>query len=208
MNSSRWEVALVLLTGVTHFLVAGWQDLQLVYIVGVSLFWIGYVTRRTRSDPTILGEWGFTRRNLGKSLAWLAPAALFVVITFAIYGALAGHLVLHWHIALIFLLYPFYGLVQQFLVVALLAGNLHKHGRIPKPAVIASTALIFAVAHAPSLPLMAAAFVLATLTTSEYLRTRNLIALGLFHGWFATGLYFFALGRNPWIEVVSARLWP
>lgn len=208
MSHWRWEIALVLLTGVAHFLVAGWLDLRLVFIVGISLFWIGYVAMRARTDPSVLGEWGFTRRNLGKSLAWLAPAALGVVITFTVYGALTGRLLLHEHIAPIFLLYPVYGLVQQFLVVALLAGNLHTHTRIPKPAVIAVTALIFAAAHAPSMPLMAAALVLATLTTSEYLRTRNLLALGLFHGWFATGLYFFALGRDPWIEVVSACLSP
>jgi hypothetical protein len=41
-----------------------------------------------------------------------------------------------------------------------------------------------------------------------YFRTRNLWALGIFHGWFATGLYFFVLGRDPWTVVVSGRAWP
>ena len=37
---------------------------------------------------------------------------------------------------------------------------------------------------------MEAAFALALVTTTVYFRTRNLWALGIFHGWFATGLYF------------------
>jgi len=208
MDTSRWEIAFVLLTGLGHYLLAGWLHLQLAYIVGACVFWTGFVAVRAAAAPAVLAEWGFTTRNLGRSLALLMPVTLLTVSGFAVYGMFTGSMVMHWHIVLICLLYPVWGLVQQFLVVALLAGNIKKHTRIPERGIVLLTALVFAGAHVPSLPLVAAAFFLAAVTTTVYFRTRNLWALGLFHGWFATGLYFFALGQDPWKEVVFARLWP
>jgi uncharacterized protein len=208
MSTSRWEIALVLLTALGHFLVAGWLDLQLAYVVGACLFWIGFVTWRATADVSVLARWGFTGRNFGRSLTLLTPVLVLALIGFVAYGRFTGRILLNWHILLIGLLYPLWGLVQQFLVVGLLAGNIRKHSRIPEPGLVLITAVVFAAAHAPSPPFMWAAFLLAVVTTTVYLRTGNLWALGIFHGWFATGLYFFALGRDPWMEVISARLWP
>jgi len=207
MTASWWEIVFVVLTGLGQFLLAGWLELQLVYVVGACCFWAGFVVMRARHDPTVLLEWGFTRRSLGRSIELLAPILVLACLGFAAYGKLTGSMMLNWHIVLIFILYPFWGLVQQFLVVALLAGNLKKHSRLPERDIIALTALLFAGVHAPSLPLMVAAFLLALVTTTVYFRTRNLWALGVFHGWFATGLYFLALGQDPW-RVVSGRVWP
>jgi len=208
MTTSRWELAFVLLTGLANFLLADWLDFRLAYIVGACLFWTGFVVMRATADSSVLAEWGFTTRNFARSLRLLTPIMLLALCGFAAYGLLTGRMIMHWHIVLIGLLYPLFGLVQQFLIVALVAGNIRKHSRIPESVIVLFTALIFAGAHVPSLPLAVAAFFLAVVTTTVYFRTRNLWALGLFHGWFATGLYFFALGRDPWIEVVSARLWP
>jgi hypothetical protein len=208
MSISRWEIVFVLLTGLGQFLLAGWLELQLAFVVGACLFWAGYVTVRARITASVLKEWGFTTQGFGRSMKLLAPIMLLIAFGFAAYGKLAGSMVLNWHILLIGLLYPFWGLVQQFLIVALLAGNMRNHSRIPEPGIVLLTALIFAGVHAPSIPLMEAAFALALVTTMVYFRTRNLWALGIFHGWFATGLYFLVLGRDPWTVVISGRVWP
>jgi membrane protease YdiL (CAAX protease family) len=204
----RWEIVFVLLTGLGQFLLAGWLELQLAYVLGACLFWAGFVVIRAKSDASVLTDWGFRTRGFGRSMAFLAPAILLTTFGFAAYGKLTGSMMLNWHILLICLIYPFWGLVQQFLIVALLAGNMRKHSRIPGAVIVLLTALIFAGVHAPSLPLMGAAFVLALVTTMVYFRTRNLWALGIFHGWFATGLYFLVLGRDPWTVVFSGRGWP
>jgi hypothetical protein len=138
----------------------------------------------------------------------LAPIMLLTAFGFAAYGKFTGSMMLNRHILLICLLYPIWGLVQQFLIVALLAGNMKKHSRIPEAGIVLLTALIFAGVHAPSIPLIGAAFILALVTTTVYFRERNLWALGIFHGWFATGLYFLVLGRDPWTLVISGRMWP
>jgi hypothetical protein len=208
MTTSRWEIVFVLLTGLGQFLVAGWLELQLAYVLGACLFWAGFVVIRAMADPSVLTEWGFTTRGFGRSMALLGPVMLLTAFGFVAYGKLAGSMVLNWHILLIGLLYPLWGLVQQFLIVALLAGNMKNHSRIPEPGIVLLTALIFAGVHAPSIPLIGAAFILALVTTMVYFRTRNLWALGIFHGWFATGLYFLVLGRDPWTVVISGRVWP
>ncbi len=208
MAAARWEITFVLLTGLGNFLLAGWLDRRLVYIAAACLFWTLFVVVRATAEPSVLAEWGFTSRNFGRSLKLLLPAGLLAMSGFLVYGMLAGSMVRNWHFLPVGLLYPFWGLVQQFLVVALVAGNIEKHSRIPQWGIVVLTALVFAAAHVPSLPLALAAFFLAAVTTSVYFRTRNLWALGLFHGWFATGLYYFALGQDPWKELISARLWP
>lgn len=208
MSTARWEIAAVLLTGLGNFLLADWLDLRLSFIAGACLFWTLFVAIRVTANPALLREWGFTTRNLGRSLALLAPVLIAATAAFAAYGALAGRSVLNWHILPIGLLYPVWGLVQQFLVVALLAGNMRKHSRIPERWIVLLSSLIFAAAHVPALPLVAAAFFLGVVATTVFFRAGNLWALGLFHGWFATGLYYLVLGRDLWREVVSARLWP
>lgn len=208
MTRPRYELLAVLLTGLAHFALDSWLGLHLVFIVGAILYWVGFVVVRARADAAALAEWGFSRSGCRRSLELLIPAAILATVCFVGIGLWRGDLLLHWHILLIGLLYPAWGLVQQFLVVALVANNLRKHTRIPEQWLVVLTASLFAAAHAPSLPLSAAAFCLASITTTVYLRARNLWVLGLFHGWFATGLYFLALGRDPWQEVVLARLWP
>jgi uncharacterized protein len=208
MTASRREIGAVLATGLGHLIVADRLGLRLAFIVAACLFWGGYAAVRARGRPAVLAGWGFTTRNLGRSLAALAPIAAAAAVLATLYGLLAGTLLWHWHILPIALLYPLWGLVQQFLLVSLVAANLRRHGRLGDRGAILSTALLFAVVHGSSLPLAVAAFLLATITTTVYFRDGNLWALGLFHGWFATGLYYLVLGRDPWREVIAAGLWP
>lgn len=208
MTRARWEVAFVVLTGLGNFLLADWLERRLAFVVGACLFWAGFVVVRALADRSVLAEWGFTSRNLGRGITLLLPAAALAAAAFAGYGLLTDNMLLHRHFFLVCLVYPVWGLVQQFLVVALVAGNFRKHSRIPEGGIVFVTALVFAVAHLPSPPLAAAAFVLALITTRAYFRTRNLWSLGLFHGWYGTCLYFLALGRDPWQAVVATRLWP
>jgi uncharacterized protein len=95
--------------------------------------------------------------------------------------------------------------IQQFLIVSLISGNLRdlKNMHLPVAIIIIITSIIFSSVHYPSLLLMAATFVLALLYTPAYLRHKNLWALGLYHGWLACFFYFFVLGRDAWLEVIK-----
>jgi membrane protease YdiL (CAAX protease family) len=104
------------------------------------------------------------------------------------------------------LLYPVWGVIQQFLIVGLVAGNLSDYGGSPlgRAGIVFVTAVLFSAVHFPVLLLVAGTFLLATVYTVVYLQTRNLWVLGLYHGWLGGFFYFFVLGRDPWKEVFAA----
>ena len=208
MTTARWEVTAVLLTGLGNALLADWLGWRLAFIAGACLFWTVFVVVRAARNSSVLAQWGFTTRGFGRSVRLLLPALVVSVVGFATFGLLNDRLIMNSHLFLICLLYPIWGLVQQFLVVALVADNIKKHIRLPDPAIVCLTARAFAAVHTPSPPLVVASFVLTLITTSVFFRNRNLYALGLFHGLFATGLYYFALGQDLWKEVIGAPLWP
>lgn len=205
---TRWrlfEFVAVVATGVGQLVIAAWFGLHGPFIVTVSLLWMLYVILRSRSDPGNLPRWGFSRQGLKESFR-LSAGPFFSGAAFCIlFGLLAGTAKVSWHIVPVLALYPFWGLVQQFLIVALLAGNVVaiSSERVSKPVAILIAALLFAAVHSPNLPLVAATFVMGLITTSIYLRTSNIWFAGLFHGWFATLFYYFILGEDPWLRLVD-----
>ncbi len=200
------EIAAVLLTGAGKFIFMDGLGAKLPFIVGAILAWAAYVYYRHRRQPGILAYWGFRTDNFRTSFLGLLPLATVAVLVFAGVGYATGKLVLSWHLLPVLLLYPLWGVIQQFLVVGLVAGNLRdfERRRLPPAAVTASTAILFAAVHWPARLLVASTFVLALVYVTLYLRRRNLWALGIYHGWLGGFFYFLVLGRDPWQEVFVA----
>ncbi len=206
--ASPREAAGVIVTGIVHLVLATWLDRQFLFILAAGASWIAFLTIRAHRDPSVLRAWGFTRRGFGRSLRLLAPFALVALLATAGYGLIAGTLLVTWRLFLLLAIYPAWGLVQQFLVVGLLAGALRNHGRLPDRAIVAVTSLLFAAVHLPSIPLVVVAGLMGAITTSVYFQAGNLFALGLFHGWVASLAYFFVLGVDPLSALLGAGLWP
>lgn len=106
-----------------------------------------------------------------------------------------------WKLAYI-ILYPIWGVIQQFLVIGLVAGNLQdlKRTRLNEFVIIVLTALLFGLIHYPYYWLMLGTFILALLYGFIYLRERNIYVMGLFHGWLG-GLFFI----QYWIEILLSK---
>jgi hypothetical protein len=198
----RWgEVAAVALTGVLH-LVCKPLGLQGAYIVGAILFWVGFVLLTARSRPTVLAEWGFRSDNLRQ--AFIVSAVIFfpVMGLMAVLARVRGTLMAPPSLALMLLLYPAWGLVQQFLVQSLLVTNLAKGPLKPYPrAPIIVGGFLFSLVHVGNISLMLATGVLGAIFVWLYLRHRNLWPLGLFHGWLASLFYQWFLLRDPLTEI-------
>ncbi len=207
-TASPWETAAVIFTGVSHLVLATWLNRQLLFIVAAVLFWIVFVSIRVHRDPSKLREWGFTGRGFGRSVRLLLPFAGAALLATVGYGLLAGTLIFTWRLFLVLAFYPAWGLVQQFLVVGLLAGNLRKDGRLSDGVIILVTAVLFAAVHLPSIPLVIIAGLMGSVTTFVYFETGNLYALGLFHGWVASLAYFFVLGSDPLTPLLRGGIWP
>ena len=117
-----------------------------------------------------------------------------------------GSLLFHWHMLVLLLLYPIWGVIQQFLVQALVAGNLSKASGFSSSPwfVTVVCAVLFAVVHLPDLTLAIGTFFLGLAFTPIYLKWRNLWPLGLYHGWLGVFVYFWVLHRDPWLEVFGS----
>lgn len=199
------EMLAVLLTGIGKFIFVDWLGYKLGFIVAAIIGWALYVYVRHRSRPGVLRYWGVRGDTFRKSFFRLLPPAAAAVALFAAVGYARGALVWSWHLLPVLLLYPVWGVIQQFLVVGLVAGNLSDFAgrRFSRAGVVAVTAAVFSSVHFPALLLAAGTFILAVVYTLVYLRTRNLWALGLYHGWLGAFFYFFVLGRDPWQEVIA-----
>ena len=185
------------------YILTDWLELRVFYISSACLFWTLYIYKRYRSDKLILQHWGFREKHFKQSFLFLLPFSLATIAAIVWYGISFNAIFLNWHVIPIILFYPIWGIVQQFLMTALVAGNLWSISgvKINNPQIIILTSALFAVVHFPSFLLMAFTFFMELLFTSAYFRWRNLWPLGLFHGWVASLLFFFVLDRDLWCEL-------
>ncbi len=201
-----FELCAAAMTAAGKFVFTDWLEYQLPYTVGAIIFWAAYVMLRHKADESVVRRWGFRHAGLREAavlsgLAFLAGGGFCVG-----YALISGEALVNWNLALLLLLYPAWGLVQQFLVVALLADNLMAlmRERTPEFVVVMVAALVFSAVHVPETELMIATFFLGTATTLIFFRTRNLWMVGLLHGWFATLFYFLVLRHDPLTPLLEA----
>jgi hypothetical protein len=196
---ANFELAAVLVLAAGKFVFGDLLGQHVWFAVGAGALCIGYILHRLRTTPGLTEQWGFSKVNLGSSLLIVLPVSLGAVAAVVGYGLASGTALLHWHIIPVVLLYPAWGVVQQFLLVVLVAGNLDRisRGRLPRLFIVLPTALLFALVHIPVPLLMGATALMGVFTTSLFLRYRNVWPLGLFHGLVATALYYFVLGEDP-----------
>jgi hypothetical protein len=198
---SWWEVGAVGVTGLLH-LVFKHIGAKGLFIALASACWIGFVGWQVRRDRTNWVRWGFRTDNLWEAFQW--PTVLFVLaaIFMAWYGVMKGRMLWEGHMVFLLLLYPLWGILQQFLVQALGVTNLITlFPRYGLWLAMPVGAVLFAVVHFPNWRLMLATGLLACFFIPLYVRDRNLWPLGLYHGWLGTFIYLWVLGRDPWVSV-------
>lgn len=191
----------MVLTGLLHLVFKG-LGAKGLFIALAGISWIGYVVWQVRRDPTKWKSWGFRTDNLRQAFMW--PSVLFAAsgLSMAWYGVMTGRVLWSDHMLFLLLLYPLWGMLQQFLVQALGVNNLiqvfPRHGLLLAMPV---GVILFAVVHFPNWRLMLATGLLACFFIPLYIRDRNLWPLGLYHGWLGTFFYLWVLGRDPWVSV-------
>lgn len=198
-----FEIIAAIVTGLGKIVLVDFLGLKLIYIVTAILFWVAYLLIRYVNNSDILRYWGFTTNNFKQSFKKLLPFVLLSVALFAGYGVIFDTMIINWHILPIMLIYPIWGVIQQYLVVGLIAGNLNdlEKYKFSKVSIIVATATLFSIVHYPSITLIVGTFLLAIIYTIAYLKERNLWVLGLFHGWLGCFFYYFVLSRDPFVEV-------
>jgi hypothetical protein len=173
-----------------------------VFIGGACLFWAAFVIVRAWQDGASFRYWGFRRDNLG---AAIIPACIVFAVGSAGLGAVAwaqGTLQLPVHALPMFLIYPVWGVIQQFLMLGVVVNNLECFPALRRrvPVLVLLVALIFGLIHAGNQRLMAATFLLELGIVALYLRHRNLWPLGVLHGWLGGLFYLWVENRDLWLE--------
>jgi uncharacterized protein len=199
----KYEIAFVLATAAGKFVFMDFLNWKLPFVAITIVGWAAYVASRNRRGGNVLSYWGFRIDNFREVIMMILPFGIVSVIAFFAVGYLRDTIHLSWHIFPILILYPLWGVIQQFLVIALVAGNLQdlKKNRVNKFIIITITALLFGVIHYPYYWLMAGTFALALLYGFIYLKNRNLYVMGLFHGWLGALFFYTVVDRDPFAEV-------
>jgi len=184
-------------TSALHFVFENHFDAKAAFIAVAAPPWVAYVLWRAWQTPGQLRAWGFRADTLKPSAIGSLAAGLPVLAAMAVYGFAAGHLPPPWSFWVILAIYPAWGLVQQFLLNAILASNLR--ALLPAWATIPLAAVLFGLAHAPDWALVSLTAAAGLTWVPIYLWRPNLWMMGLAHGILGAVAYYAVLGRDAWI---------
>ena len=197
------EISAVVLTAIGKFIFMDYLNWRFPFVAVAIISWVSYIIYRKSKQQGIIKYWGFRTDNFKTVLRKVLPFGLLAVISFIAIGFYQNTINITWHIIPILILYPIWGVIQQFLLIALTAGNLQdlKNQKLNKGFIILLAAVLFGAIHYPYVWLMIATFILAIFYGWIYLKERNLYVLGLFHGWLGGIFYYTVLERDPYLEM-------
>jgi hypothetical protein len=193
--------------GVHLILTAVTEGPHVAFIVLACLFWTGFVIVRACQDRNNFRTWGFCAENLGQATA--LSAAVFVILA-ALMGAYAffnGTLRFPLHTLLLFLVYPIWGVIQQFLALGIVVTNLErlKPLQAHKALLVLLSAILFGLVHVYDARLVAGTFFLELWLVLLFLKYRTIWPLGVLHGWLGGLFYLWVLNRDLWVDSFGDR---
>ena len=204
-NPVYFELTAITVTALLKFIIMDWLGMRAFYITGTSLFWAGYVYYRYSYDHNVLKYWGFRKENFLKSWTVLLP---FLVLCLSLAALFAHHnnaVYFSWQILPVLILYPLWGIIQQFIFLCIITLNLQRISFFSRNNLLLFllVALIFSLIHYPYFSLMIFTFAMEIVFVLVYWKWRNLWAIGLAHGWIATFILYYVLNRNLWSELFA-----
>ena len=205
MKRAIIEIIAAAMTGLLHPLFVDVLRAKALFIALAGLAWSVYFVYRVRRDRSVLQEWGFREKNLRPASLAALVVLLGGVVALLLLLRGQGRVRLDLHMIPLLLLYPIWGLLQQFLVQALFVRNLQA-AKAPILVIVLAAAALFGLVHLPDWKLAFATFALGVALTPIYLRWRNLWPLGVCHGWLGVFAYFWIFHRDPWVEMFGSTI--
>ena len=201
------EISAVILTAIGKFVFMDYLNWRFAFVTVAIISWSIYIIHSDRTRTGIIKYWGFRTDNFKSVIRKVLPFGVLSVIVFFAVGLYQNTINISWHIIPILIMYPIWGIIQQFLLIALTAGNMQdlKGQYLNKWIIILFSALLFASVHYPFVWLIIGTFILAVFYGFIYLSERNIYVLGLFHGWLGGLFYYTVLGRDP-LTIYGQRL--
>lgn len=215
MDRSMAEFLAVLATGILNIM--AYPKYFMTYILVAGLGWGAYalwrVRQTTESDP----KEGESDSNEVESVdkpsspkeAWaLTNRVALGMLVVALIAVAAGCFPLRqpdfWRSGLFWLcllLYPLFGILQQYIIQKGLTHNLEKACQeMPKsirtPFIVFVVTALFSAAHCYEPELVKASAVLGIASTWTYLQTHRIMPIGIYHGLFGAVFYYLVMGRD------------
>ena len=194
------ELAAMLATGGLFLVFENVLDLKLQFLIPCTVLWVAYIGRRLWKERTLAAQWGLRLDNLPSAAPPILGAFVAGLVVLTAWHLVVGGGAMTRGAWIIFLVYPAWSFLQQFVLQALIASNLEKLG-LARAAIVPVAALLFGVAHLPDWPLAALCAVAGVAWTAIYLRSRHLPLLALTHAWLGALAFYWVLQRDPWGEM-------
>jgi membrane protease YdiL (CAAX protease family) len=175
---------------------------QHIYNLAAAAAWSFYLIWRLGMSPEVRTEWGFRKGGFLASLRTSLALAAAAAIPLAVYGSWQHRMPLPLTFWLVVVLYPLWGLAQQFVLQGLVTKNLRAW--IPSLTFrVLAAATLFSAAHFPDTRLMGLTFIAGLGFTCVFERYRNLWSIGLVHGILGAFAYYVVLGQDPGGELLK-----
>lgn len=201
------ELGLVLATAAAFALIPKPPDASLplaVFIPVCIISWGAFLVWRLRGDPNLAAQWGLRpSTNLRPLVLRLGPLMALFVALGAAYAVATDAPLLPKYLALSMLLYPLWGLIQQWLVQALLVDNVRALTGARLPWLMLLGSVGFGIVHFQHPTLVLATAAMGAVYVVLFQRWRNLWPLAVCHGWLGSLFYPWVLGLNPLAEMLA-----
>ena len=198
------ELIAIVLIGLGHVIieVAFTLEAAKFYNVAVSIAAISYVIWRVRRSPNAPRIWGFRTDNIAPATRSQLPFLAISIVGLIVFAVVTGSSGLPKTFWFTIMLYPIWGIVQQFALQNFIANNLKS--AIPGPALLSLVAAsIFAISHYPRLELVALSFVGGFFFTLAYRSHPNLWVVGAVHGILGSMVFYLVMGQDPGAEIIK-----
>ena len=192
---ARFELPLALFLGVANVVSEFVPGSKVPLVLVGAVAWLSLVAAHVRADRTILRRWGLRADTLRAAALPAAAVAVPLLVALTLWGYLAGRIPPPRGFLSIVLVYPAWGIAQQFLLQAIVWSNLS--ARLPRGVAQPLAAALFAASHAPDWPIMALTLPVGLAAIEHYRRWPNLWVLGTAHALLGTFAFYFLLGRDP-----------
>ncbi|MEM7312338.1 MAG: CPBP family glutamic-type intramembrane protease [Planctomycetota bacterium] len=198
------ELVAIVLIGLGHVIIEVAFTLQVAkfYNVAVSIAAVSYIVWRVRRSPNALRVWGFRTDNIGPAMRAQLPFLAVSIIGLIVFAVVTGSAGLPKTFWFTIVLYPVWGIVQQFALQNFIANNLKSTvSSVFLLSLVA--ALIFAVSHYPRMELVALSLVGGFFFTLAYRKHPNLWVVGTVHGILGSMVFYIVMGQDPGAEIIK-----
>ena len=190
MNYILFELLSALCTGII-FIVLGLKY-HIFYIIGILLYWGFYITYRYYSTNNIIKQWGiYNSTSIYKSFIYTSILSLGLCLILYQYIH-SFYLTNNLFISII--IYPLWGIIQQFLLQSMILSNIIKLYKITNAItiqiIIIGLSFLFGIMHKHIPALIIPTTLWGYISSNLYVKFHNIIPIGIYQGILAIILFY------------------